>query len=103
MKENNDIFLADGDVMVYLAEPLHKKYSATFVWVHPFSAYVSYDLFLNSLPLYASVHILDDSPPLPTSIPPVVYALNGWPISQPKKQIRTFECRIHAVFAKKKW
>ena len=32
-----------------------------------------------TLPLYATVHILDDF----TSIPPVVYALNE-PISQPK-------------------
>ena len=32
-----------------------------------------------TLPLYATVHILDDF----TSVPPVVYALNE-PISQPK-------------------
>ena len=25
MEENNDIFLAGGDVLVYLAEPMHKK------------------------------------------------------------------------------
>ena len=29
-----------------------------------------------SLPLYAPVHILDDSPP-PLSIPPVAYVLHG--------------------------
>ena len=40
MKENN-IFLAGGDTLVYLAVPVHKKYSATFVWGHPFSTYVS--------------------------------------------------------------
>ena len=25
MEENNDIFLAGGDALVYLAEPMHKK------------------------------------------------------------------------------
>ena len=41
MKENNDIFLADGDALVYLAVPMHKKYSTKFVWGQPFSTYVS--------------------------------------------------------------
>ena len=41
MEENNDIFLAGGYVLVYLAVPMHKKYSTTFVWGHPFSTYVS--------------------------------------------------------------
>ena len=35
-----------------------------------------------TLPLYAPVHILDESP----SIPPVAYLLNGWPISQLKNK-----------------
>ena len=39
MEETKDIFLADGDALVYLTVPVHKKYS-TFVWGHPFSAYV---------------------------------------------------------------
>ena len=39
MEENNDVFHA----LVYLAEPMHKKYSITFVWDHLFSTYVSYD------------------------------------------------------------
>ena len=42
MEENNDIFLAGGDSIVYLAEPMHKKYSTTFVWSHLFSTYMSY-------------------------------------------------------------
>ena len=42
LEENNYIFLADGDALVYLAEPIHKKCSTTFVWGHPFSTYVSY-------------------------------------------------------------
>ena len=41
MEENSDIFLAGGDALVYLVEPVHKKYSTTFVCGHPFSTYVS--------------------------------------------------------------
>ena len=41
MEENNGIFLAGGDALVYLAVPMHKKYSTTFVCGHPISAYVS--------------------------------------------------------------
>ena len=58
-EKNNDIFLAGGDALVYLAEPTLKKYSTTFVWGHPFSTYVSYE------PLHASLHILEDHPPFP--------------------------------------
>ena len=47
MEENNDIFLAGGDALVYLARSAHKKYSTTFVWGHLFSTYVSYDRFFN--------------------------------------------------------
>ena len=50
MEENNDIFLAGGDALVYLAKPAHKKYSTTFVWGHSFSTYVSYDQFFNPPP-----------------------------------------------------
>ena len=41
MEENNDIFLAGCDALVYLAVTVHKKYSTTFVWGNPFSTYVS--------------------------------------------------------------
>ena len=41
MEENNDIFLAGDDALLYLALPMHKKYCTTFVWGHPFSKYVS--------------------------------------------------------------
>ena len=34
MEENNDIFLAGGDALIYLAEPMYKQYSTTFVWGH---------------------------------------------------------------------
>ena len=41
MEENKEIFLGSGDDLVYLAEPLYKKYTATFAWGHLFSTYVS--------------------------------------------------------------
>ena len=50
MEENNDIFLGGGDALVYLAGPMHKIYSTTFVWGHPFSTYVSYERFFNPPP-----------------------------------------------------
>ena len=31
MEENNNIFLAGGDALVYFAGPMHRKYSPTFV------------------------------------------------------------------------
>ena len=40
LEENNYIFLAGGDALVYLAEPMHKTCLTTFVWGHPFSRYV---------------------------------------------------------------
>ena len=41
MDENSDTLLAGGDALMYLAVPMHKKYSTTLVWGHPFSTYVS--------------------------------------------------------------
>ena len=68
MEENNNIFLAGGDALLYLAEPMHKK---VFVWGHPLSTYLSYDFF-NSLPLWAPAYILDDAhPPSPPPHPPL--------------------------------
>ena len=49
MEENNDIFLAGGDALVYLAVPMHKKYSTIFVWGYPFSTYVSQGRFFNPI------------------------------------------------------
>ena len=40
MAENNDIFLAGGDALVSLAEPMYKKYSTTCLG-HPLSTHVS--------------------------------------------------------------
>ena len=36
MEGNNDIFFAGDDALKYLAGPVHKKYSMTFIWGHPF-------------------------------------------------------------------
>ena len=36
MEGNNDIFFAGADALKYLAGPVHKKYSMTFIWGHPF-------------------------------------------------------------------
>ena len=47
MEKNYDIFFAGDDALVYLAGPMHKKYSTTLVWGHPFSTYVSLDGFFN--------------------------------------------------------
>ena len=41
MMEENNIFVAGDDALVYLNVPVHKKYSTTLVWGHPFSTYVS--------------------------------------------------------------
>ena len=44
MEENNDIFLAGGDALVYLAVALHKKYSTKCVWgIHLVRTYLSTD------------------------------------------------------------
>ena len=108
MEENNDIFLAGGDALVYLAEPTHKKYSATFVCVHPFSTYVSYDQFFNSLPLYASLHILDDSPQ-PQFLHLRTYLMDGLFLNQKtNKNIRIsyslkYKHPNKILFTKNKW
>ena len=63
MEENNDIFLAGGDALVYLAEPMYKKYSTKLFWGNSFSTYVSYDvLFSPCTQLYT---FLMNSPPFP--------------------------------------
>ena len=41
MEENNNIFLAGGDAFVYLAGPVHKKYSTKFACGHSFSTDLS--------------------------------------------------------------
>ena len=65
MEENNNIFLAGGNALLYLAKPVHEKYSTTFVWGHPFSRYVSYDQFFNSSPPVHTCTQFDDPSPFP--------------------------------------
>ena len=36
-EENNDIFLAGGDALAYLAETVRKRYLTTFVWSYSFT------------------------------------------------------------------
>ena len=80
IEENNDIFLAGGDALVYLAEPMHKKYSTIFVWGNQFSKYVTYDQFFNPLPrVRTCTHFA-----WPRLYSPVAYVLNGLAISQLK-------------------
>ena len=56
-KESNDIFLGGGDTLVYLARPMNKKYSITFVWsIHLVRTYLMTDFSLRSR-LYAYVLI----------------------------------------------
>ena len=50
MEENNNIFLAGGYALVYLAEPIHKEHSTKYFWGSPFSTYASYDQVFNSPP-----------------------------------------------------
>ena len=52
---NNDIFSAGGDTLGYLAGPMHKKYSMTFIWGHPFSAVALMTNFL-TLPTSPLAH-----------------------------------------------
>ena len=73
MEENNNIFLAGGDALMYLAELTHKKYSAAFFWSHQFSTYVSYDQFFNLSPKVYICKLFG----WPTAIPLVAYVLNG--------------------------
>ena len=79
IEESSDIFLTGGDALVYLAEPMHKKFSRKFVWRYPFSTYVSYDRSFNLRPLHAPVHIFDDPPPFHS---PVVYLIHGLFLNQ---------------------
>ena len=62
MEENNDIFIAGGNALVYLTESMHKK---AFVWGHSLSTYLPYDQSFNLLFLFTPVHILIDPPPFP--------------------------------------
>ena len=81
VEENNGIFLAGGDAPVYLAEPIYKKYSTTFLWSHPFSPYVSYDRFFNSPPPVRTCTYFG-SPPLVPQLR--MYLMDGLFLNQKK-------------------
>ena len=88
MEENNDIFLAGGDALVYLAEPMYKKYSTKWFLGNSFRTYVSYDvLFSPCAQLYT---FLMNSPPF---LQLRTYLMDGLFLNQ--KQITTFQYRIH--------
>ena len=58
MEENNDIFLAGGDVLVCLAKPMHKKNTPQHLFgaIHLVRTYLRTD-FSTPLPLQAYVRI----------------------------------------------
>ena len=62
MEENNDIFLAGGDALVYLAETMQKNIPKhSFRVIHLVRTYLMAD-FSAPLPLYALAHNFDDLP-----------------------------------------
>ena len=90
MEEYNDIFLAGGDALVYLTEPMRKKYSTKLVWGHPFSTYIFYDLFFNSpFPVRTCKHLGWPPRPFPQLR---MYLMVAY--FSTKKQI-TFHYRLH--------
>ena len=70
MKRNSDILLAGDDALGYLAGPMHKKYSMTFIWSHPFRTCGSYDQFFNPFYITPSAHMYVFRVP-----PPFVYVI----------------------------
>ena len=109
MEENNKIFVAGGDALVYLAEPMHKKYSTAFVWDHPLSTYISYERFFNPLPLYAPAHILNEPPlaPPPPSPPPFLQlrtcSMDGLFLNQKTNQNIRLSYSLQYKHSKKKF
>ena len=81
MKENNNIFLAGSNAIVYLTKPVYKGYSTTFVWDHPFNTYVSYDQFFN--PCSPNTHLYTF---WMTPLHSPICIHNGCLISQPKNK-----------------
>ena len=79
MEENNYIFLAGSDALVYLAKPIHKKIPwHLFGTVHLVRTYLMTDFLNPSLCTHLYTFWMTPFMPL------VAYVLNGWPISQPK-------------------
>ena len=55
VEENKDIFFAGGDALLYLAIPVHKKYSATFVWDHPFKHMYAFRVTVSAVGLFQKI------------------------------------------------
>ena len=82
MEQNNDIFLADGDALVYLANHCTKDIpQQLFGVIHLVHMHLMTDF---SIPLPSFTHLYTFC--MIPSIPPVAYVLNGWPIFQPKNK-----------------
>ena len=71
-KGNNDILLAGDDALEYLGEPMHKKYSMTFISDDPFSTCGSYDQFFDPfhIPPYEHMYAF-------RVLPPFVYVISS--------------------------
>ena len=82
MEEYVDVFIADSDALVYLAEPKHKKFRQNYFGAIHFVRTYLITNFSTPLPLWAPVNNFNDLP----SISPVAYVRNIWPISQPKNK-----------------
>ena len=85
MEENNDIFLAGGDALVYLVKAMHKKYS-TFIWY----VRILWPIFQLPSPCTLLHPFFMTSPWFPYLRS---YLMDGLFLNQ--KQITTFEYRIH--------
>ena len=82
MEQNNDIFLADGDALIYLANHCTKDIpQQLFGVIHLVHMHLMTDF---SIPLPSFTHLYTFC--IIPSIPPVGYVLNGWPIFQPKNK-----------------
>ena len=57
MEGNKDIFLAGDDGLGYLARPMYKKNSITFIWGHSFSTCGSYDRLFDASHISPCAHM----------------------------------------------
>ena len=58
MEGSKGIFLVGDDALGYLAGPIYKKYSMTFIWGHPFRTCGSYERFFDPshIPSFAQIY-----------------------------------------------
>ena len=72
MDGSNDIFLAGDNALGYLARPMHKTYSTTFIWGYLFSTCGSYDQLFDPPHIPPSVHMYAFRVP-----PPLAYVTSS--------------------------